>query len=199
MTNYQLVTFNKDIEDQFFKFCKEASLQDDPAAVNMWADDWHNQPHTLPYILNNTTRYSTPNGEFFIVLHNSAIVGCSGIYFSDFSSKVALAGCRTWIADNYRNKSLPREILLPAQKRWAQERNASVIGLTFNDYNKNLINTWKRIRLGEQRIPRQTHHLFYSNFNELNFPVTIQYTKQWIIYERLDPNFNLDWNTIQYK
>jgi GNAT superfamily N-acetyltransferase len=197
MTSYQLVTFNENIKEEFFIFCKDASLQNDPAAVNMWAGDWQSQSHTLPYILTNTDRYSSPNGEFFIVLDKSKIVGCSGIYFSDFNSQIALAGCRTWITKEYRNKSIPRELLLPAHKKWAQDRNASAIGLTFNDYNKNLINVWKRTRLGEQRTPRQSHHLFYSNFNEVDFPVIIQHTNQWIIYERLDSKFNFDWNTIK--
>ena len=196
---YNCIVFDQHIKEEFFKFCKESSLQTDAAAVNMWSDDWQVQTHTLPYILTNTDRYSSPNGEFFIVLDNSKIIGCSGIYFSNFSSNLALAGCRTWVTKEYRNKSLPREILLPAQKKWAQDRNASAIGLTFNEYNKNLISTWKRIRLGEQRTTRQPHHLFYGNFNEVDFPVTIQYTKQWMIYERLDPVFDFDWTTIQCK
>ena len=199
MTNYQLVTFNKDVEDQFFKFCKEASLQDDPASVNMWSDDWQSRPHTLPYILTNSDRYSKPNGEFFILMHLSEIVGCGGIYFSEFNPTFALAGCRTWMHHDYRNKSLPRELLLPAQKQWAKDRNASAVGITFNEYNKNLINTWKRTRLGEHRLPRQPYHLFYDNFNEVEFPVTIQYTKQWVIYEQLDPNFDFNWISIQCK
>jgi GNAT superfamily N-acetyltransferase len=169
MTDYQLVTFNKDIEDQFFKFCKEASLQNDPAAVNMWADDWQDQPHTLPYILINSNRYSKPNGEFFLLMHLSEIIGCGGIYFSEFDPTFALAGCRTWMHRDYRNKSLPRELLLPAQKQWAKDRNASAVGITFNDYNKSLINTWKRTRLGEHRSPRQPYHLFYDNLMRLSF------------------------------
>lgn len=196
---YNCITFDQTIQEDFFKFCKEASLQNDPAAVNMWSDDWPVQSHTLPYILTNTNRYLSPNGEFFIILDNSKIIGCSGIYLSDFNSQIALAGCRTWINKEYRNKSLPREILLPAQKKWAQDCNASAVGLTFNEYNKNLINTWKRVRLGEQRSPRESHHLFYSNFNEVDFSVTIQYTKQWVIYEKLDPTFNFDWTSIQCK
>jgi hypothetical protein len=198
MTSYQIVTFNEKIKEQFFEFCNEASLQDDPAAVNMWNNDWQIHSHTLPYILTKSSRYSLPDGEFFIVLYDSKIVGCSGIYFSNFDSQIALAGCRTWINKEHRNNSLPREILLPAQKKWALANNAHAIGLTFNDYNKNLIETFKRKRLGEQRPTRQPHHLFYNNFNEVKFPVTIQYTKQWIIYERLDPTFDFDWDTIQY-
>ena len=69
MTDYQLITFNKDITEQFFNFCKEASLQDDPAAVNMWADDWQYQSHTLPYLLINNSRYDKPNGEFFLIMY----------------------------------------------------------------------------------------------------------------------------------
>lgn len=199
MTDYQLVTFNKDVEDRFFKFCKEASLQDDPAAVNMWADDWQNQPHTLPYILINGNRYSKPNGEFFILMHFSEIIGCGGIYFSEFDPTFALAGCRTWMHRDHRNRSLPREILLPAHKQWARDRNARAVGITFNDYNKNLISTWKRTRLGEERLPRQPYHLFYDNFNEVEFPVIIQYTKQWVIYETLDSTFNFDWDSIKCK
>ena len=194
---YQIVTFDNNIKDQCFEFCKEASLQNDPAAVNMWAEDWSVKSHTLPCILINSNRYSGNNGEFFLIMHQSEIVGCGGVYFSEFDSKFALAGGRTWIQPTYRNKSLPRELLLPAQKKWAQDRNASAIGLTFNEYNKNLISTWKRTRLGENRSPRQPYHLFYNNFNEVDFPVTIQYTKQWIIYEKLDPTFKFDWSTVK--
>ena len=55
------------------------------------------------------------------------------------------------------------------------------------------------MRLGEKRTARQPYHLFYNNFNEVEFPVTIQYTKQWIIYEKLDPNFDFNWISIQCK
>jgi GNAT superfamily N-acetyltransferase len=194
---YQIVTFDNNIKDQCFEFFRAASLHDDPAAVNMWAIDWQSKSHTLPYILTNNDRYSSNNGEFFLVTCQSNIIGCGGVYFSEFDPTFALAGCRTWIQPAYRNKSLPRELLLPAQKKWAQDRNASAVGLTFNDYNKNLINTWKRTRLGEHRAPRKSHHLFYNNFNEVEFPVTIQYTKQWVIYERLDLTFQFDWSTIK--
>jgi hypothetical protein len=68
--------------------------------------------------------------------------------------------------------------------------------LTFNDYNKNIIKIWQRTRLGETREPRRSHHMFYKNFNEVLFPVIIQYTTQWAIYERLDDSFDFDWQTI---
>ncbi len=182
----------------FLEFCKSASQDvNQPAATNMWHEDWANKNHTLPFLLYKGSRFSKPNGEFFLTEDNGKITGCSGIYFSDFSKDIAIAGCRTWISKDYRNKSLPREYLLPAQKDWAIKNNCKAIALTFNDYNKNIINTWKRIRAGEQRSPRQPKHLFYDNFNELDFLVNIQYTAQWVIYEVLDPTFNFDWQSIR--
>jgi hypothetical protein len=43
---------------------------------------------------------------------------------------------------------------------------------------------------------RQPHHLFYNGAIEVKFPVTIQYTKQWVLYEKLDPRFEFDWQII---
>jgi hypothetical protein len=43
---------------------------------------------------------------------------------------------------------------------------------------------------------RQSHHLFYNGAIEVDFPVTIQYTKQWVMYEQLDPSFVFDWTII---
>jgi len=41
--------------------------------------------------------------------------------------------------------------------------------------------------------------LFYNGIKELDFPVTIQYTKQWVIYEQLDPEWTYDWSIIEHK
>ena len=197
---YYVSSFDYSNPDSFFEFCKAASLEiDQPAASNMWHDNWIDENYTLPYILFKDNRFKNSKGKFFILKHNDLIIGCSGVYISDFSPQIGILGCRTWISNKYRNQSLVRDYLLPAQRGWAIDRNASVVGLTFNDYNKNLINTWKRVRLGEKRTARQPYHLFYNNFNEVDFPVTIQYTKQWIIYEKLDPNFDFNWISIQCK
>ena len=183
----------------FFNFCKAASNEKDPASVNMWDDNWQAQNHTLPFILYKEKRFSDPNGEFFLLLYQTNIVACGGIYTSPFSKDVALAGSRTWINQEHRNKQLARNFLLPAQKSWALKNNFKTIALSFNDYNRNIIEMWKRIRLGEHRDSRKEHHLFFSNFNELEFPVNIQFTKQWVIYEKIDPLWDYDWKTIECK
>jgi hypothetical protein len=181
----------------FFNFLKEAKQETaQPAHGNMWDDNWANNNSTLPYLLENTDRFKI-GGKYHIVFDNDTIVGCSGVYTSAFCPELAIAGTRTWIHKDYRNKSIARDILLPAEKTWAIENKFKAIGICFNDYNKNITKIWKRIRFGEKRTPRQSHHMFFNGVNELEFPVTIQYTKQWIIYEKLDPMFEFDWESIK--
>ena len=194
---YYASSFDYTNVDNFLDFCKTASLEvDQPAASNMWHDNWSEENYTLPYILFKDNRFKNPKGEFFILKHNDLIIGCSGVYISEFNNQIGILGCRTWVSKDYRNQSLVRDYILPAHKQWAIDNNCKVIAITFNDYNKNLIETFKRKRLGETRSPRQPHHLFYSNFNEVDFPVVIQHTRQWVIYEKLDVTFDFDWTSI---
>ncbi len=186
----------------FYSFLKSTQLESKPANTNMWHDEWSNAKHTLPFILNNTERFNNGNGVYHIVFDGETIVACGGVYISNFSQDVALIGVRTWVNKIYRNQSILREHLLPIQKSWCQEKNIKIIALTFNDYNKNLIQVFQKRRLGEtkERITtRQPHHLFYNNLIKVEFPVVIQYTKQWVIYETLDSTFNFDWKSIEYK
>jgi hypothetical protein len=181
----------------FFNFMKEARKETtQPAHTNMWDDDLQNKNNSFPYVLEKTDRFKI-GGKYHIAFDNNTIVGCSGIYTSAFCPELAIAGTRTWIHKDYRNKSIARNVLLPAEKAWAIENKFKAIAICFNDYNKNMLNIWKRVRFGEKRTPRQSHHLFYNGVNELEFPVTIQYTKQWIMYEKLDPSFGFDWDIIR--
>jgi hypothetical protein len=182
---------------KFFDFLKESSTEStQPAHCNMWDDNWNNKNHTLPYILENTNRFKI-GGTYNIVFDDDVIIGCSGVYTSTFCKELSIAGTRTWIKKEYRNKSIARDVLLPAEKAWSIQNNFKAIAICFNEYNKNMPKIWNRIRFGEKRTTRQSHHLFFNGVNELEFPVTIQYTKQWIMYEKLDPSFDFEWATIK--
>jgi hypothetical protein len=186
-------------KNTFFNFCQIQSFEkNQPASVNMWSNNWQIDPQTLMYVLNYTDRFNYPNGDFTIVYDNDNIVACGGVYKSSFCNDLAIAGCRTWVEKNYRNKTVAREFLLPEHKKWAVKNNYKAIALSFNFYNKNIIHTWKRKRAGEIRFLRKPYHLFYNNFNEIEFSLNIQHTEQWIIYEKLDLNFEFDWDTIKF-
>jgi len=184
--------------DELCDFCKIESFDvKQPASVNMWSKDWRVSNNTLPYILLNTDRFDSPNGQLYILRANSKIVGCSGVYISDFSSKICLAGVRTWINYKHRNNLLVREYFLPYQKQWAIKNNIPIIALSFNEYNKNIISIWSKQRLGEIRPKRLPKHFGYNGVHVLEFPVIIQHTLQYVIYELLDPHFIFDWTTIK--
>ena len=197
---YTLIEYKNLTEIQhsiFFNFLKNTRKETtQPAYHNMWDDDWSNNTSTLPHLLEKTDRFKI-GGNYHIIFDNDNIVGCSGIYTSAFCPELAIAGTRTWIHKDYRNNSIARNVLLPAEKAWAIENKFKAIAICFNDYNKNMPKIWKRIRFGEKRTPRQSHHIFYNGVNELEFPVTIQYTKQWVMYEKLDPVFDFDWSSIK--
>lgn len=187
---FNVVEYSSLYTDQFLNFCEQQSKLNDPAASNM---------ASLPALL-ETDRFTQSKGIFYLLLESEQIIGCSGIYKSDFNRKIALAGTRTWIIPEYRHLSLNGFYLLPAQKKWAIENGCKQIALCFNDYNKNLMKVFFRPRLAESNdriINRPATHLFYSNINELPFPVNIQDTKQWVLYEKIDTEWEFDWSKIK--
>jgi hypothetical protein len=187
-------------KEQFLNYLKSVKEQSSsPAVENMYHDDWDNLPHTLPYILGHTGRFYGESGQFHILYDNNKVVACGGVYKSFFDSKIALAGVRTYVDVKYRHNSILREHLLPIHKRWAIENNCDIVGLSFNEYNKNIIEIFKRRRLGESldRMIREPHMLFYNGLNELDYPVNIQNTKQYIIYETLN-EYTYDWEQIKW-
>ena len=174
-------------KSDFDDFCTQASLEtSQPASRNM---------KTLSEILHRFDR-----GEFNFLTDDGKIIGCGGVYISDFSKHISLAGTRTWIKKEYRHLNLVRDYLLPRHKEWSIACGCKQIAICFNDYNKNMKKIFFRNRLGEQNermFHREPKHLFYSNINELPFTVNIQDTPQWILYEKIDPNWEFDWASIK--
>lgn len=199
LDNYLLLEYSKLTKQQlesFAQFCKESSLENLPAASNMWG----NSPTTLQSILNNTDRF-TKNGVLHILFLGTEVIACGGVYISEFSRNIALAGTRTWVKKEYRHLSLVRNYLLPAHKKWAISNHCKQIVICFNEYNKSLRKIFYRNRLGEVNNRLQTRtedNLFFSNINEVPFPVNIQDTPQWILYEKLDLNWEFDWYSIKH-
>ncbi len=182
-------------QQDFFNYLSQVR-DPSPAFDNMWAEDWNAKSNTLPYILNKTEKFRPGSGDYFVVYDNDTIVGMGGVCYSSFNKFIALAGVRTWVNPHYRNRALLKEHLLPYHRAWAVANKCRQIALTFNDYNKNIAEIFKRNRAG---TPRLEHNLFYNGLEELKFPVIIQKTPQWVIYERLDSSWNFNWDCISQK
>jgi len=186
-------------KDEILEYCRNAfEEKSEPSHVNMWHEDWENVNSTLPYLLYNSSRFSDGNGDIFVLFdNNDNILAVSGVNISEFDNNVALGGVRTWLNKDMRGQFVIGRYLLPIQLKWATEVGCKTVALTFNDYNKRLIPYFARSGFGIQK-KRNPGSMFYNGQHILDFPVTINYTKQWVVYHKIDETYSPDWNSIKY-
>jgi hypothetical protein len=186
-------------KDKILAYCKEAfSEKSEPSHANMYNDHWENDPAVFPYLIYNSTRFKDNNGDMFVLLdENENICALSGVNISDFDRAVALGGVRTWLNKELRGKFVIGRYILPVQLKWASDRNLKTIALTFNDYNKRLLPYFKRAGFGIEK-KRNTNSMFYNGQHHVEFPVEINYTKQWVIYHKIDESYEPNWENIRY-
>ncbi len=180
-------------------YCKQAFAEkEQPGHANMWHDDWENQPATFPYLVYSSDRFKNGNGMMLLLLDNEDnILGTSGANVSEFDNNVVLGGVRTWLNKELRGQFIMGRYVLPHQLSWATTAGHKTLALTFNDYNKRLIPYFARSGLGIQK-KRKPGSLFYNGQYILDFPVTINYTKQWVIYHNIDDLYQPDWESIRF-
>jgi N-acetylglutamate synthase-like GNAT family acetyltransferase len=190
--------YSKVLDDELTDFCKFASnVKDDLARTNMWDTNWESVPDTLPFLLKKTTRFNPPNGDFHILKIDNKIVAVAGVYISNFDENLAIGGVRSWVHPDHRGNFLIGKHILPIQLKWAREKKLKAFALSFNEYNKRLINIVKRSGFG--RVKNKTPDmLFYSEVKEVPFPVNIQYTKQWVLYDSIIDDYSPNWDKIRY-
>lgn len=172
------------------------------AMKNMYSHTWRIEPHTLRYLLEIDNVFAKDHGTYYVLLKDDKFVASGGVHFSKWSDSIAMGGIRTWVHTDYRNKFLAADYILPACKKWSTKNKCSIITLTFNEYNKNLIKTWTRIRAGENKTrirKRKSKHIFYNNLIVVDFPLEINYTKQWLIYEKLNNEFLFNWEEFKWR
>lgn len=186
-------------KDKILEYCRDAfEEKTEPSHVNMWHTDWENINSTFPYLLYKSNRFSNGNGDMFVLFdNNDNILAVSGVNISEFDNKVALGGVRTWLNKGMRGQFVIGRYLLPMQLKWASETGCKVVALTFNDYNKRLIPYFARSGLGIQK-KRNPNSMFYNGQHILDFPVIINYTKQWVIYHKIDETYSPNWDSIKY-
>ena len=186
-------------QDKILNYCRNAfEEKTEPSHTNMWADDWENNNATLPYLIYISDRFKNNKGDMFVLLDNdNNTLALSGVNISDFDSNVALGGVRTWLNKDLRGKFVIGRNILPIQLKCAKTQKLKTIALTFNDYNKRLIPYFKRSGFGIEK-KRNPDSMFYNGQFHVEFPVTINYTKQWVIYHKIDNLYQPDWERIRF-
>ena len=169
----------------------------EPSHKNMYDTDWKNSDAVFPYLIYCSDRFKNENGDMFVLLdEQNNICALSGVNISDFDKNVALGGVRTWLNKDLRGKFVIGRYLLPVQLKWAKDKNLKTIALTFNDYNKRLLPYFKRSGFGIEK-KRNPDSMFYNGQYHIDFPVLINYTKQWVIYHKIDETYEPNWESIR--
>ena len=192
---------NQTLED-IFTFCKKCELDTKkPASQNMAFSNWENTNHTLLYLLFKTDRFSNGNGTFSFIYDNNEIVASSGAYRSEFDPTVVIGGVRVWKMANHRGSMVVAEHIMPLHIQWARDNNAKIFALTFNEYNKRVMQSMNR--QGKYEKIKHKYFLFgslastfYREFIPLDYPVLIQNTKQYVIYKNLEDGYEPLWPKI---
>lgn len=185
-------------QDQILEYCKNAyEEKTEPSHKNMYDNDWKNSEAVFPYLIYCSDRFKNENGDMFVLLdEQNNICALSGVNISDFDKNVALGGVRTWLNKDLRGKFVIGRYLLPVQLKWAKDKNLKTIALTFNDYNKRLLPYFKRSGFGIEK-KRNPDSMFYNGQYHIDFPVLINYTKQWVIYHKIDETYEPNWESIR--
>jgi hypothetical protein len=185
-------------QDQILEYCKNAyEEKTEPSHKNMYDTDWKNSDAVFPYLIYCSDRFKNENGDMFVLLdEQNNICALSGVNISDFDKNVALGGVRTWLNKDLRGKFVIGRYLLPVQLKWAKDKNLKTIALTFNDYNKRLLPYFKRSGFGIEK-KRNPDSMFYNGQYHIDFPVLINYTKQWVIYHKIDETYEPNWESIR--
>lgn len=178
-------------KEEVMDFIRDASLCiDDPAHVNM---------RTLPDLLyGDKKRLSGDNGTYYLLKINDKICIGSGIYISQFDPYVALGGVRSWVNEEHRGKFLLGGVILPEQLEWAKRKGMKTFAVSFNEYNQKLRHNFMRTGMGivKRKGPGGLFH--GSKPQIVEFPVEIQYTKQWLLYRNIDESYQPNWEAIRW-
>jgi len=193
--NDYYLTHKSQLLNYFYNVYQEKTY---PSHINMWDENWEKKNFTLPYLIYKSERFINGHGDMHIILDEQEnIIANAGVNISDFDPYVALAGVRSWVNKKYRTQLLIAKYILPKQLSWAKEKNLKSIAISFNDYNKNLVKYITRSGLGIKKR-RGPHSMFYNGHHEVEFPVTINYAKQWVVYHKIDEDYIPNWESIKY-
>jgi hypothetical protein len=181
-----------DIE-KLIRFCKDAAYDDVPSSENLNVEDWKNKPHTLLYNLFISQRFAKENRAGYIIGEkDDKYVAGSGFYPLDVNPNICIAGTRTYTIIKSRGDFIHGNSILPKQIELAKKYNYKTIIMTFNEYNLWLKEGIEKLGKKEiSAIGRKVPEVYFG-WTSLEYPINIQYTKQWCLYKHLDQYYDTE-------
>ncbi len=165
-------------------FCKIAYEESNDE--NMSLDDGNNTPSLLKHLRLKTIPMVT------MVLYDKNIISLSGV--QKYNEDVCILGKRFYTLKEYRKSPMGKpnnffqDYMYKPQLTWAVDNNFKVALITFNEHNKKLIPVLER----EQKKGRS-----FQSFKKLNKKLIINKTEQYVFYNKLDINYDVENITIR--
>tara|TARA_Y100001938_G_C7846357_1_gene308613 strand:+ start:36 stop:590 length:555 start_codon:yes stop_codon:yes gene_type:complete len=165
-------------------FCKIAYEESNDE--NMSLDDGNNTPSLLKHLRLKTIPMVT------MVLYDKNIISLSGV--QKYNEDVCILGKRFYTLKEYRKSPMGKpnnffqDYMYKPQLSWAVDNKFKVALITFNEHNKKLIPVLER----EQKKGRS-----FQSFKKLDKKLIINKTEQYVFYNKLDINYDVENITIR--
>ena len=187
-------TSKTELDHHLLNFCKSAVADNRDAAVNMDPVDYENKPHTLLYKLYVEKVFDS--GGYGLYIENDQVLGGSGYYATSWHPDLFVYAVRSYTPPNMFKKYSMSDIMYE-QIELIKKLGGNSCMITWNQYNLPLMKKFLHVNVPENhRNSFIENGLWYRKPGirlnphlELPFPVTFNYTKQWVTYILLDDTF----------
>ena len=177
---------------EVISYCRQAHDDPRPAAVNMYAHDWENNPASLLHKLYIQKKFDGPKAGYLIYKDQDTIVGSLGYYPSEIDPTMMVLGSRGYSKYGYFKHNMQSEMVSQAIDL-VLDLGMKGGYFTWNKYN--LKRCKQSVALNE---PKQWKQYYFENgkhYREPGIrlrpltmagPYEIEYTQQWISYHLHD-------------
>lgn len=165
-------------------FLKKVEADKSPAAINMGTED----NVGFLFSVNNLKRWTNDDGQIALLYDNLTenIVGVSAVETLYINSSFGSGGNRCWLLPDYRSSNEITTYLLDANFNWCKQNDKVGMVLTFNDHNKWIYDTIKKLSTNSGATLGTVWSKWWSDC--ITLPRRIRYfnTRQWAIIKPID-------------
>lgn len=146
----------------------------------------------------NITRNKKVN-IVYLLYDNDNLVHVSCLRKSDFHDNIFILCVRALTNKNYRSKGIMLDYIIPNQIEDSKYYGSKMCLLTFNENYNFYIQQNKRLKNNKSfMLGFIKNKQLYQRFNYVNFSCNIFNTEQWVLYIKLEDNFEYDFTNIKY-
>ena len=163
-------------------FLKKVEADKSPSAINMGTED----NVGFLFSVDNLKRWTTNNGQIALLYDNQNIAGVSAVETLYINPSLGSGGNRCWLLPAYRSTNEITTHLLNANFNWCKQNDKAGMVLTFNDHNKWIYDTIKKLSTNTGATLGTVWSKWWSDCIVL--PRRIRYfnTRQWAIIKPID-------------